>query len=412
MAISQVGSNVDFAITNTASNGTVSSTITVPAGTELVLVGVSGFTGGIGLTTLTFTKGGSDSLMTRLAPGTDTSSNWQCALFALALPDVGTNKALKWAWAAGPIPDGRLVFSVTFWAGINTASPVRDSKGVQGLFSTPKLTPQVSFASGDLVAAFCGFFYSAGDGAGAITSWYNLTQLANTTNNGPAEGAWATLATAGLVWSIYTPISSSGAAPDEPNYSWRNVLPLTGTAAEVRVTLKSGTDLGLRVDHCSVGIRSGTTGAVTTTVPAELKFSGASGFYLPSANQTITSDWTALPAALTASDRLVVIVDTGATPAKPAFWLDTAPGTEFFFRSAWASWDSTSDAGFSSATLQSSIALVEARVGSGSGTISVGVLTATGSEGAVAAVSLIPAAAPAGSGGGWSRLGIDLSVGV
>jgi hypothetical protein len=64
MAITQVGTNIDFPISSLAATGTVSSTITVPADAEIVIVGLAtanntpnAFTG------MTFTKGGTDTAM-------------------------------------------------------------------------------------------------------------------------------------------------------------------------------------------------------------------------------------------------------------------------------------------------------------------------------------------------------------
>jgi hypothetical protein len=94
-------------------------------------------------------------------------------------------------FTAGVGVDANQVFSITFWKGIDTASPVRSSDGVNGV-GWPQNTALLSIVSGDKVIAFAGFKYSGGDGSGDVTSWNNVNELAETTHQGYAEGAWAT----------------------------------------------------------------------------------------------------------------------------------------------------------------------------------------------------------------------------
>jgi hypothetical protein len=408
MAVTQTGTNLDFPLASFANFGTVSSTITVPADAQLVLVGVSGYQGTTGgLEAMTFTKGGGDAAMVRVAAGvTDTAAKWQCALFFMTLPDTGSNKTLKWDWAGtGSSADDRFVFSLTFWKGVNTASPVRDSQGAQGNFNPSCFTPAVTVGSGDLVVAFSGFFKGAG--SGTVSHWLGLTGLAAVLNQGSSNGAWAT----GSTFPTYifnAGAVGTGGGNDFPSTSFRSIPQITGSATQVRVTFISGGG-GLRVDHCSVGIRLGSSGSDTTTTPVEMLFSSASGFFLPSSKMAIVSDWTVLPAPVTATDRLVVINDCGLTPAFGQFWFPIG-NSDLYAKGGAASWNSSTVTGFGFTAGEAAMAVIEALpAGAVPSSVSVGVLNSDGAEGAVAAVSLIPAGGPGG--GGRQRMGLGLSVG-
>jgi hypothetical protein len=196
MAITQTGSTLAIQATTTANTGTASTAITVPADAELVVVGVSGFTSANGMSggAMTFTKGGVDTAMSATTGGNASTSVWQCGMFYLAVPDTGSNKTLKWDWAgAGASGDPVFNFSLTFWKGVDTASPVRDSDGAQGSSAAlPLSTPTLTAQSGDLIVAFSGFFHAAQDGAGQVDTWSNLTELTEIAHNSYSEGAWAT----------------------------------------------------------------------------------------------------------------------------------------------------------------------------------------------------------------------------
>jgi hypothetical protein len=98
--VAQSGSVVTIPINSTAPSGTVSSTITVPADAQFVIVGVSGYNAvNQGHAQMTFTKGGVDTVMTRVGGG-DSNGSWNTVLFWLNGPDTGTNKSLKWVWTA------------------------------------------------------------------------------------------------------------------------------------------------------------------------------------------------------------------------------------------------------------------------------------------------------------------------
>jgi hypothetical protein len=192
----QTGSVLQFN-PGTGNSGTVSTTITVPSDAELILVGVSGFNGGtanyLSGGSMTFTKGGVDTAMVSAFTNDTAIDRFQSALFYQVLPDTGTNKTLKWDWKGTLAGDDACKISITFWKGIDTASPIRDADGansastVVGL-STPSLTAQ----SGDRIIVWTGF-WTGSLAEGAITGWSNCTLISNLTvsASGNADGAWA-----------------------------------------------------------------------------------------------------------------------------------------------------------------------------------------------------------------------------
>lgn len=194
MAIVQTGSVLQFPGLGSGNTGTVSSTITVPADAELVVVGWSGFSNTSGFFSsggMTFTKGGVDTAMNSVAGGDTAGSNWGAGYFYLVLPDTGSNKTLKWDWlGAGVADSANNVCSVTFWKGIDTASPVRGSSAGQSGTTPPYTSGTITAASGDLIIAWVAGFVTA---EGTINTWSNLSLLSQITADGPvADGAWAT----------------------------------------------------------------------------------------------------------------------------------------------------------------------------------------------------------------------------
>jgi hypothetical protein len=195
--IEQLGTTLQFQISDTSDSGTVSSTITVPADTELVVVGVSGLHGTAnGFDAMTFTKGATDATMTKVTGGDASGASWQSAMFYLDEPDIGASKSLKWNWS-GVASNGALVVAVTFWRGVDLNNPVRDGDGVQDTgfaLETPILieTSDVEIADGDKVLAFCGMRNPGADGTAKVNTWHHATGLQELTHSGIAEAALAT----------------------------------------------------------------------------------------------------------------------------------------------------------------------------------------------------------------------------
>lgn len=190
MAIVQTGTVLQFAGLGAVNTGSISS-ITVPTDAEFMVVGWSSYSGSSAFFSgggMTFTKGGVDTAMT-YAGGDNGSAGWSGPCFYMVLPDTGSGKTLKWDWAGtGSAGDASTLCSITFWKGVDTASPVR-ATGMGAGGNTPYTTGSLAGASGDLAIAWVGAFANA---EGSIDSWSNLTTLSQITRSSSADGAWAT----------------------------------------------------------------------------------------------------------------------------------------------------------------------------------------------------------------------------
>lgn len=189
MAITQTGSVLEFSPTS-ENVVTVSSTITVPADADLVVVGISTYSSTnnyLSTGSMTFTKGGADTAMTNVGSA-DSNSFWMAGMYYMVSPDTGTNKTLKWDWAGSLNPSDPPKCSVVFFKGVDTASPVRGTGSAQA-GNTPFTTGTITAASGDLIIAWVGAFGSAEGTAG---TWSNLSLLSQVAIRTNADGAWAT----------------------------------------------------------------------------------------------------------------------------------------------------------------------------------------------------------------------------
>lgn len=193
MAITQVGSTLQFGVSSTANTGNVSTAVTVPTGTDFVLAHVSAFNGTANTFSggsMTFTKGAAQVAMTSFGGGSADSNTgfWQSAGFYLVAPDVGSSKTLAWDWAGtGTISDGTMNFALTFWQNVHQTTPVRNSNSATNSGTFPMTTPSLTAQSGDKIVAHLGGFVAAANGTGAVNSWTNATSLTEPTNFGYAE---------------------------------------------------------------------------------------------------------------------------------------------------------------------------------------------------------------------------------
>lgn len=188
MPISQVGSTLEFNGGN-ENTGSV-TTITVPSGTELVMVGFSSYAGsGTFFTTgasVTFTKGGSQVAMTCATPISLDLGAFAGSVFYLVNPDIGTNKTLAWDWEGTSQPDRTAAVSVTFWSGINQSAPVRQANSLAwvgfGVF-----TRNLTTVAGDAVVSYIGAF---ADPNGSVTTWTRLVTVTNAAVVEFSDAAW------------------------------------------------------------------------------------------------------------------------------------------------------------------------------------------------------------------------------
>src|SRR5262245_290966 len=177
MAITQTGSVSYFHTGTTTNTGTASSTITVPSDAQLVIACLSSFDGVAAYYStgsVTFTKGGTDTAMSLGIAGDDDTGVWMSSLWYLVAPDTGSNKSLKWDWSGSGSSDDNTTLAISFWKGIDTASPVRDADRGHGASAPPYTTPTLTAQSGDLIVAFAAAFSSGSNGN---ASWTNATAL-------------------------------------------------------------------------------------------------------------------------------------------------------------------------------------------------------------------------------------------
>ena len=180
----QVGSTQIITLSSSATTGTASSTITVPSDATLVVVTFIGFDDvANNHTSLTFTKGGVDTTMTRIAGGDANTTATQIVPFYLALPDTGTNKSLKWSWSTTENDPG-LHFFIRFYKNVDTASPIRASGAVQiGFTAPPQYSSMFQSVAGDLIEAVIGGFLTSNISEGSATL-SNLTAEQETFTSG------------------------------------------------------------------------------------------------------------------------------------------------------------------------------------------------------------------------------------
>lgn len=140
--------------------------------------------------------------------------------------------------------------------------------------------------------------------------------------------------------TIYT-ATLTGDNPSIDGYSHRMQCPVTGSAiTQVRVSIKATSAQTLVVAHASIGINNG--GGSTTATPVELLYSGASGFTI-GPGLTKTSDWLNFTGISPGTDAMVIYDITSGGVA-----MGTATGTTLWYRVAFASYNSSSGASFSS----------------------------------------------------------------
>lgn len=176
--------------------GVLSNAVPVPVDARLVIVHISAFNGlphYFSGGSMSFTKGGVATPMVSYGGGAADSnvSAWQSAGFYLPVPDTGPNQTLEYDWLGAGGADVSN-FALTFWKGVDTASPVRDSAATVNSAAIPTNTSLLAAEPGDRIVAHYGGFVGAEDGSGAVTAWNNLTSLAEPPKAGFAELSLAT----------------------------------------------------------------------------------------------------------------------------------------------------------------------------------------------------------------------------
>jgi hypothetical protein len=203
---------IQIGVAASANTGTVSSSITIPADTEMILVFMSGYgradtanyhTDG----TVTFTKGGSDTAMTSVGAADSDTGLWQGSLWYMMEPDTGTSKSLKWDWVGSSSSDDQQKnWVIVCLKGVDLGDPVRASGGAQA-GSAPVSTASLAGGTDSRAFVFTAMYNGSGDGAGAIDSWTNCLELAEITHQSTSEVAIATASPSGS--TVYTAATSS-----------------------------------------------------------------------------------------------------------------------------------------------------------------------------------------------------------
>lgn len=164
MALARIGALANFS----SATQTSSSSVTVGAGATLFVVCTSGYLASANAMSGTTPTLNGVACTGKLSIDSDTGA-FMGAMFYWVNPATGS-QTLAWSWAIA-INNG-VLFVVGSYSGVDTASPVRSSSGVQapagGTISTASLTAQTA----DLVVAWSSRF--SGGGAGSWT-WTNAT---------------------------------------------------------------------------------------------------------------------------------------------------------------------------------------------------------------------------------------------
>jgi hypothetical protein len=164
MAISLLGSDE---IQSTAASG--SQSVTVPGGTNFIVVGMGGFNNTTNMFSGgTFTIGG--NALTSLLPALDDADDTQAiALYYRVNPGTGS---LTFAWSvSGGAPDEGVIYQFGFYSGVDTSSPWRDSGGEATVDEATASTGVLDVESGDwAILVGCGNDASGSWGASPSTT--------------------------------------------------------------------------------------------------------------------------------------------------------------------------------------------------------------------------------------------------
>lgn len=184
-AIARVGSFVE--VDNSLNSS--STTIVVPAGASLALVGLSGHSANVNFfSTGTLTLGGT-SMTAVGAADASAGDNMSCMYYQIN-PVSGGSQALAWNWAQSGNPDQGVILVAAFYSGTDTTTPIRDSDGVQTATST-RTSKTLTCVNGDMIIAIDGCFW---DASGLTITWTGATKQQDfqlTSGFAGAAASWA-----------------------------------------------------------------------------------------------------------------------------------------------------------------------------------------------------------------------------
>lgn len=215
MAITQTGSVGVYDPTTSPSvsgaSATGSMAITVPADATMVVIGVSGYSDTVGRLSAngTFDINGNTSVG---VGGASSGVIWQAALHYIVNPATGSVN-LDWQWGGGAgavLAAGDVIVMVSFWKGVDTASPTRSSNGNQAGGASTVATSSLTALSGDKIIAVGGTNDAAN---GELTfSWTNATELSAATHRLDVDASLATADPTGNQTVSYSATGADDAA--------------------------------------------------------------------------------------------------------------------------------------------------------------------------------------------------------
>jgi hypothetical protein len=183
MAIERIGSLTQIEVNIGSIPFGYSGTITVPSDAEIIIVGIVGYNSAAGNIATSGSIGG--AALTKIA-GDGSTSYFQGSLFYKVSPATGSQTLALTCTSSG---DGaKIVYG--FYKGIDTASAVRDTDGVQagspGSYDTKTLTA----SSGDMIVGWVfGYTGSASVGSPTFQNISEVTTYGTTYRS--AVGSWA-----------------------------------------------------------------------------------------------------------------------------------------------------------------------------------------------------------------------------
>lgn len=132
---------------------TGSINITVPAGTDLAVIGFTGY-GGVadGFADGTLTLDG--DAMVAPVPGDGSTSAYMGCLFYLVAPSIGAGLPLAWSWTGTDWTTYGGCILGAFYSGVDQTTPLRHSYGAQFANTGDMTSGTLTAQAGDVIVAF------------------------------------------------------------------------------------------------------------------------------------------------------------------------------------------------------------------------------------------------------------------
>ena len=159
-----------------------SQSITVPADATLLVVGASGWDDSNGYFTTTALTIGGQSMTRQVTTGS--TSGTYTGIYYKVSPPTGS-QTLAWDWNSTPAPDEGMTLFYSFYKGIDTTTPIRDSDSAPSMTTQSVTTPTLTASNGDLTVTVAG-----GNGTNTIV-WTNVNKIGSDANYNTNHGSHA-----------------------------------------------------------------------------------------------------------------------------------------------------------------------------------------------------------------------------